>query len=312
MGKAIPRLAESKHGIRASAPAARQRNGRTWTAVAALFLAGGAPGLLWAQVVTENAGTVSPETPVWQTRFEYLKAGRVTDLRMVETFLWAPHEVMDFGLSVPLHHREVAFADLQETLEGLGDASARGKYSVWKEDDVMASTRFSTIAGVKFPTGRWHGKDSGVEVPRKLRLGTGGWDVYGGPLFTHIQDRHRFAAEIIGRYTFEREDFRLQPSLQVGLAYWYRIAPARIETAGEDTEVRGVLEITSVFFGESRWDGRGVGDDGNITWFSPGVQIYPSFWVLFEASVQIPVVETVQDAQGDRKFGALVSIKFLF
>lgn len=278
----------------------------------ALLLAGGAPGLAWAQVVTENAGTVSPETPLWQNRFEYLKTEHLTDLRVVESFFWAPNEVMDFGLAVPVHHRDVEFAGLEDTLEGVGDASLRWKYSVWKEDDIMASTRFSALAGVKFPTGRWHEDDSGVETPRKLQLGTGGWDVYGGPLFTYIQDHHRFAAELIGRYAFERDDFRLQPSLQVGLAYWYRITPARIETAGEDTEVRGVIELTSVFYGESEVNGRGFGDDGNITWLSPGVQVYPSFWVLFEASVQIPVIESIEDARGDRKFGALLSIKFLF
>lgn len=281
-------------------------------AVLALLLAGGAPGLAWTQVVTENAGTVSPETPIWQTRFEIQKAAHATDLRAVETFFWAPNGVMDFGLSVPVHHSDVDFAGLEDTLEGVGDASLRWKYSIWKEDDVMASTRFSALAGVKVPTGRWHEDDTGTEIPRKLQIGTGGWDVYGGPLFTYIQDRHRFAAELIGRYAFERDDFQLQPSVQVGLAYWYRITPARIETAGEDTEVRGVLELTSVFYGESERNGRGIGDDGNITWLSPGVQVYPSFWVLFEASVQVPIVETVEDVRGDRKFGALVSIKFLF
>jgi len=285
---------------------------RNRTAVLALFLAGGAPALAWAQVVTENAGTVSPETPIWQTRLEYLKAEHLTDLRAVETFLWAPNEVMDFALSVPLHHRDVEFAGLEDTLEGVGDASLRWKYSMWKEDEVMASTRFSALAGVKVPTGRWREEDSGIEVPRKLQLGTGGWDIFGGPLFTHIQDRHRFAAELVGRFAFERDDFRLQPSLQAGLAYWYRITPATIDVAGEATEVRGVLELTSVFYGESRQDGRGIGDDGNITWLSPGVQVYPSFWVLFEASIQVPIIETVEDVRGDRKFGALVSVKFLF
>ena len=285
---------------------------RKQTAIVALLLAGGAPGLAWAQVVTENAGTVSPETPIWQTRFEYQKAAHAIDLRAVESFLWAPNEVMDFALSVPVYHRSVEFAGLKDSLEGIGDASLRWKYSVWKEDDVMASTRFSALAGVKFPTGQWHDEVSGVEVPRKLQLGTGGWDVYGGPLFTYIRDRHRFAAEFIGRHAFERGDFRLQPSLQVGLAYWYRISPARIETAGEETEVRGVLEVTSIFFGETEQNGRGIGDDGNITWLSPGIQVYPSFQVLFEASVQIPVVETVEDARGDRKYGLLVTIKVLF
>lgn len=286
---------------------------KTASAGLAAFVVGAWAPAAWGQVVTENAGTASPETPIWQTRFEYLKTKHLTDVRVAETFIWAPNEVMDFALTVPVHHSDVEFAgDLEDTLEGVGDSTFRWKYSLWKEDEVMASTRFSALAGVKLPTGRWHEDDSGVEIPRKLQLGTGGWDLYGGPLFTYIQDRHRFAAELIGRYAFERDGFRLQPSVQVGLAYWYRITPATIDVAGEETEVRGVIELTSVFYGESELEGRGRNDDGNITWLSPGVQIYPSFWVLFEASVQIPVIETVEDVRGDRKFGALLSIKFLF
>jgi len=281
-------------------------------AVFALLFAAGAPAA-WGQVVTENAGTISPETPIWQTRFEYLRTGRLADVRAVETFLWAPNGVMDFALSVPLHHRDVEFGTgLEDTLEGVGDASLRWKHSLWKEDDVMKSTRLSALAGVKIPTGRWHEEEDGAEIPRKLQLGTGAFDVFAGPLFTWIDDRHRVAAELIGRYAFERDGFRLQPSVQVGIAYWYRITPARMEVAGEETEVRGVLELTSVFYGESERDGRGIGDDGNITWLSPGIQVYPAFWVLFEAGVQVPIIETVEDVRGDRKFGFLLSVKFLF
>ncbi len=283
------------------------------TAVLALFLAGGAPGLAWAQVVTENAGTVSPETPIWQTRLEYSKAENLTDLRAVETFLGAPDGTMDFALSVPVAHRDVEFgAGTDGTLEGLGDASLRWKYSAYKADDIMKSTRFSTLLGIEFPTGRSREEVDGVDVPRKMQLGSGSFDFYGGPLFTHIDDRHRFAAEVIGRYNLEADDFRLQPSLMLGLAYWYRLWPARLETAGEETEVRGVIELTSIFYRESKQEGRGLDDQGNITWLSPGIQVYPSLWALFEASIQIPVIETVEDVQGDRKFGFLLSIKFLF
>lgn len=283
------------------------------TAVLGLLLAGGVQGLAWAQVVTENAGTVSPETPIWQTRLEYSKAENLTDLRAVETFLWAPDGMMDFALSVPVAHRDVAFGSgIDGTLEGLGDASLRWKYSAYKADDVMKSTRFSTLLGIEFPTGRFREDVDGVDVPRKMQLGSGSFDFYGGPLFTHIDDRHRFAAEVIGRYNLEADDFRLQPSLRLGLAYWYRLWPERLEIAGEETEVRGVIELTSIFFGESKQGGRGLEDQGNITWLSPGIQVYPSLWVLFEASLQIPVIETVEDVQGDRKFGFLLSIKFLF
>ncbi len=286
---------------------------RKRTTVFLLLISAAGSGSALAQIVTENAGTVSPETPIWQTRLEYSKADSVTDLQAVETFLWAPDGTMDFAISVPVAHRDVEFGTgLDGTLEGLGDTSLRWKYSAYKADDVMKSTRFSTLIGIEFPTGRFHEDVEGVDVPHKMQLGSGSLDFYGGPLFTYIDDRHRFAAEIVGRYNLEADDFRLQPSLRLGLAYWYRLWPERLEEAGEETEVRGVIELTSIFYGESEQDGRGLNDQGNITWLSPGIQVYPSLWVLFEASIQIPVIETVEDVQGDRKFGFLLSIKFLF
>lgn len=267
----------------------------------------------WGQIVTENAGTYSPETPFLQTRFEYARSEFVTEVRAAEVFLWAPANDMDLALNLPVLHRKVEFGNGNEgTLDGLGDATLRWKYWLFKEEGVMASTRFSGLLGVKLPTGRFDQKVDGVEVPRGLQLGTGSFDLYGGPLFTYIDNRHRVAAELIGRYNLERDGFQLQPSIRVGLAYWYRITPELIEVAGEKTEVRGVIEATSTFYGESELDGRGLGDRGNLTWLSPGLQVYPSMWALFEASVQIPIVQTMEDGQGDRKFGALFTVKFLF
>lgn len=256
--------------------------------------------VLLLQIVTENAGTASPETPIWSTRFEYFHSEHVTDLRVVEGFTWAPSPVMDFALTVPIAHRD---AD-GETVEGFGDVALRWKYSFYKDDDVMKSTRFAGMLGVEAPTGRWHEED----LPRQLQLGSGTWDVFAGPLFTYIDDRHRFAVELIGRYNFEGDDFRPGASLRIGAAYWYRIMPERIETAGEETEIRGVIEVTSIFYGDST----DLDDGGNITWLSPGVQIFPALWVLFEANVQIPIVETVDDVAGDRKFALWLTVRFLF
>ena len=199
-----------------------------------------------SQIVTENAGTISPETPLCQSRFEYAWSAHVTEVSAIESFFWAPNDKMDLALSVPVIHRDFESGNgVAGTLAGFGDIALRWKYSIWKDDDVMKSTRFSALAGVELPTGRWHDDEEGVEIPRKLQLGTGSFDFFGGPLFTWIDDRDRFAAELIGRYNLERDDFRLQPSVQAGVAYWYRISPAMIEVAGEKTEIRGVIELTS-------------------------------------------------------------------
>jgi hypothetical protein len=278
------------------------------------FLIGASGGAsAWAQIVTQNAGTTSPETPIWQNRLEYLKAAHLTNVELEERFSWAPSNAMDFSLDLPLVHRDVEFGSgTAGTLEGLGDLSLEWKYSLYKENEVMQSTRLSSLLGVTLPTGPFHEHLEGALVPQKMQLGTGAVGIYGGPLFTAIDDRQRVAAEVIGMFYTERDGFRLQPSARLGLSYWYRISPATIETAGQTTEVRGVLELTSIFYGESRLGDQAQHDQGNITWLSPGLQIYPAAWSLFEVSLQIPIFQNVHDVIGNQRYGVLFSFKFLF
>jgi hypothetical protein len=267
----------------------------------------------WAQIVNPNAGTTSPETPLWQNRLEYRKAANLTDVELEEKFFWAPSNSMDFALDLPLLHRDVEFGSGSSgTLEGLGDLSLEWKYSLYKENEVMQSIRLSSLLGITLPTGPFHEHLEGALVPQKMQLGTGAVGIYGGPLYTAIYDRHRIAAEAIAMYNTERDGFQLQPSARLGLSYWYRISPATIETAGQMTEIRGVLEVTSIFFGESRLGGRGLGDQGNVTWLSPGLQVYPAAWSLFEVSIQVPIFQNVHDVIGNQRYGVLFSFKFLF
>jgi hypothetical protein len=289
---------------------ARRRPLRASVAVAGVVVALAARAR--GQILVENAGPISPETPALQSRLEFGLAENATDLRLVETGIFSPHASMDFALAVPLALRSIDLPGQEGALSGLGDASLRWKQMLWRTDDVMRSTRFAALAGVELPTGDSDEEIDGAEAPRKLQLGSGSFDLYGGPLFTHIVDRHRFAAELIGRANGVHDGFRLQNSVRAGLAWWYRVAPARLELAGEKTEIRAVLELTSTFYGESRQDGHGLDDDGNLTWIAPGIQIYPSTRCLLEANVQFPIVETMDDLFGDRKLAALLTFKVLF
>jgi len=285
---------------------------KIWSLLVALGMAAGAPSA-YAQIVVENAGTVSPETPTWQSRFEIDRYKNVTDLRATENLYWAPDPRTEFKLSAPLLRRELDLPDGTESLfGGLGDLELHIKRIFHKSDDVMRSTRFSAMGGLVLPTGPWHEEDGGVDIPRSLQLGTGTLGFFGGPLFTHIADRHRFAFEAIGQAHAEHDDYRPQPSLRLGAAYWYRISPAALEVAGDRTEVRGSFELIHTVYGRSVEGGTRVGDDGTTTMLSVGLQVYPTTSPLFEAAVLIPLHETKEDLKGDRRIGFLLSIKFLF
>ena len=162
------------------------------------------------------------------------------------------------------------------------------------------------------PTGDHDATAGGVELPRRLQLGTGGWGVGVGTAFTVIRDRHRFSAELFYRHRTRHDGFRLGDSYQLNLAYWYRITPSVFDAQEEEVEVRGVFELLSTYRTDSVGGAGSLGDGGHEIWAAPGVQIYLSRDVLIEAAVQIPISQDVDDAFGRRKWGATLGIKFIF
>jgi hypothetical protein len=77
------------------------------------------------------------------------------------------------------------------------------------------------------------------------------------------------------------------------------------------SEVRGVVELLGSHafrkVGGSRAD-----DDGTLLFLAPGIQVFRSTHVLFEANVAVPLYQDVDDDLGDRRWSALLTIKFLF
>ena len=49
-----------------------------------------------------------------------------------------------------------------------------------------------------------------------------------------------------------------------------------------------------------------------MVWLAPGLQVYPSEDVLFEAGLLVPVVQTIHDALGKRNLGGTFTVKFVF
>lgn len=266
-----------------------------------------------AQIVTENAGAQSPELPLLHEQLRVLETENVTEVRLLSQLVYSFTPAFEARLTVPAVWRDLEAATPAGTLDGdlagPGDAALRLKHSIRQEDDVMSSTRWAALAEGVFPTGAHHEEIDGVEAPRKLQPGLGSFGAGLGTAFTVIRDRHRFSAEVFARHRTRHDGFRAGDSLDVNLAYWYRLAPAEFAEAVAETEVRGVLEVLSTFQDDSHGaPGGGV----SAVWVAPGVQLYAGRRVLLEAFVQLPVWQDADDPFGDRRWAAGVGVKFLF
>ncbi|MEW6280725.1 MAG: hypothetical protein AB1758_19015 [Candidatus Eremiobacterota bacterium] len=251
-----------------------------------------------AQVLTENAGVLSPETPSLRETLLFLRYSTLDELRWTQQLVMALDRAHELRLALPVVRKGQRV--------GLGDTVLRFKRSLWQQDGVMASDRWAVLAELTLPTG-----DTGAALPARLQIGGGNWVLGAGTVYTVIRDRHRFSAEAFYRQPLGADD-RFGSTLDLNLAYWFRIAPAEFPPDEEPVEVRGVLELLSGYRWNSRGAGLPVGDNGWLVWLAPGLQVYPGEDVLLEGSVLVPLHQDLQDALGRREWGITGTIKILF
>ncbi|MBI2919674.1 MAG: transporter [Planctomycetes bacterium] len=265
-----------------------------------------------AQLVTENAGTTSPETPVARFLIRTSVAQRVVEHAAVAELHYGLRNDIEATLALPYVVKDIQVGEERDQTEGLGDVSLGLKINVHKLDGVMSSSRVALFGGVEAPTGDHHAELDGASEPyaRKLQIGSGGWDSWLGAAVTVIEDRHRFALDVAGRWNGGHDGVRPGPSARVDAAYWFRLFPAKFEPGAAGAELRLVLDVSVV----KRWRTRGgAGDDsGTTVWVAPGVQFYATTSVLFEGNIAFPVYDSVDDEYGDQRFTAFVAVKFLF
>jgi hypothetical protein len=268
----------------------------------------------YAQIVTENAGIISPETPILRESATFLQTDNAKELRWNNQAIIALPWRQEFKLTVPVVFRAVVppRGDPEGNLFGSGDVSLRFKQSIWQDDDVLASTRLAAIVEATAPTGSDDTKDGGVAFARGLQLGTGAFGFGGGGAFTIIRDRHRLALEVFFRHTLRHDGVRLGETLDWNVAYWFRIEPATFSPDTDDVEVRGVIELLSSYRFQGKVGHNSSHDDGVLLWVAPGVQVYPLIWLLLEANVQLPLYQDIHDGFGRRRFATTVAIKLLF
>lgn len=287
------------------------------TMAGALLLAS-IPSFVWGQILTENAGVISPEAPILRESLSSLWAKHLHELRWNNQLIAGLTPKIEGNLNLPVVYRDVEFrlpGGSHESHDdfGLGDLSLRGKLSLYQADEVMASTRWAVLAETIAPTGDDDENDRGIRVPRRLQLGLGSWGFGGGSAFTVIRDRHRASVEVFYRHRLPHEGVKLGDEVSWNVAYWHRLHPASFDPEKEEElEVRGVVELLSTYRFLDRGAAVGSAEEGLLIWAAPGLQFYPWKNLLFEGSILFPVAQTLRDDAGRREFAALFAVKLLF
>ena len=177
---------------------------------------------------------------------------------------------------------------------GIGDLTLIARYTVYAKDYPSGTARLAPLAGIKLPTG-----DDDLKA-----ITTESVDFQLGGVSTVTWDfgRHEIDADIIYKINTEAEDFEKGDDLIYDLAYEFRVYPWTLPDVGVPNFVYLVAEANGIFSQKSEQKGKTIDDSGGNTIFlSPGIQ-FASRRFIFEASIQLPVIQDLNGNQVEKDF----------
>ncbi|MFN9706971.1 MAG: hypothetical protein ACK595_19420 [Planctomycetota bacterium] len=277
-------------------------------ALVAAALAVAAP----AQLLTTDAGVLSPalisarETVEWQHR------SGADELRATTRAAWSPDRRLQFEAGVPWIARDVDTAAAQGSTTGFGDLEFGAKWALVRDDAVMRSERLSLLGNVRLPTGDDDGRVGGVDLGRRAALGLGVHGFGAGVGWTTVRDRHRAAAALRGWTYTEDGGFAPGEAVTFDAAWWMRLHPVRFEPGVHENELRSVVELISGWQQDDRQGGVGQDNGGFYAKALVGLQANATAATSIEAGVLLPLYDDTASALGGFRVGVLVTFRVLF
>lgn len=202
---------------------------------------------------------------------------------------------------------------LRYSTSGIGDALIDTKWIFYSDNRPQASTRIGLQAGVKIPLGGTDARlPNGEVAPRPLQVGTGSWDVPVELVFSDIEGRWGFLGNAGWRFNTRDEGFKAGDVFHYDLAVGFRFVPWVYETL-RDQSVVAYIELNGEVARKDEVNGvDNPNSGGHVLFLSPDLQWIPTPWLLFEGSLQIPIVEDLNGTQLDHDVRVQVGTRVRF
>ena len=175
---------------------------------------------------------------------------------------------------------------------GIGDLRFLFRYTVRQWDRPQETLRLAPFAGLEVPSGNDDTDDSLGQLPAPLQLGSGSWDPIIGTVFSWQTLPWQLDASATYKLNTAANDFEFGDEARVDLSFQYRLFPREL-CDGAPSFLYGVMESTIEWRDHNESFGKGDPNSGGTTWYiSPGIQ-YVSKRTVFEAAVQVPVLQNL-------------------
>ena len=271
-----------------------------------------APGVPHAAGINTNVALPVREGGyVYRTQLRVLSASDDPTALDREITVYAVPNVLVYGATarttlfgiLPYLSRSVDFTDMglrqSDDADGFGDLRFLLRQTVYARDAVQRTSRLGLLGGLEIPSG-------------KEEFSSHSTDFLLGGVYTLQDGRHEIDADVIYKINTEGRGLELGDELVYDLAYEVRVSPWEWPERGTPSQIYLVLEANGSTGRRARSDGVELADTGGtIVFLSPGIQ-YVTRRVIYEASVQIPVIQNLSGNQVETDFVAAAGIRIQF
>ncbi|GMR13551.1 MAG: hypothetical protein BMS9Abin29_1763 [Gemmatimonadota bacterium] len=198
---------------------------------------------------------------------------------------------------------------------GVGDVVVDTKWIFFSKNRLKGTTRLGIQGGVKIPLGKTSALlPNGALAPRPLQVGSGSWDFPVKALFTMTRNRLGLLANTGYRFNTSDGGIDAGDVFSYDVALGFRLAPWVYKTL-RDKSLIVYLELNGEVAGRSKISGTpNLDSGGHLLFLSPDIQWIPTPWLLFEGSVQFPIVQDLNGTQleYDTRFQLGTRFRFSF
>lgn len=208
--------------------------------------------------------------------------------------------------------RNVDGVKIHQHAAGPGDLKLYGRYLFWKDNTRGQVKRAGLISGMEFPTGATGQNDHG-KILRDYQPGKGSWNPSAGANVTWETFRHELDGKIMYTWNTEGHGYEFGDELTHDLNYQMRIWPWKLpEGGGLPSYLLAGVEANGIWERKHRSSGRRIHDTGGYTLFlSPSLQVIGRRFI-WEASIQLPVIQELNGEQPKTRFVLNGGIRFQF
>ncbi len=187
-------------------------------------------------------------------------------------------------------------APVEDHRRGLADLRLLIRQTVFVRDGVQRTSRLGLLGGIEIPSGSEGFSSNTTQY------------LLGG-VYTLQHGRHELDVDNVWKLNGEADSVDAGDEYQADAAYQLRVAPWNWPESGTPAQVYGVLEANWSTRQRSSAGGARVADSGgSLLFLSPGLQLVTR-QVIYEASLQIPVIRDLNGSQLEPNLGASLGLR---